>query len=199
MVTLYVILLDQLPVGVDVVFPACSDTQVRQVVPRQYVRQRPNPRVKGFGVGRQVDEDATLPKVKGHGIQGEVSLAKSLSAYHVRGGDELAVQIVGPTVVAAGYGAALEFPRRHTAQLVTPVSANVGEGVYDAVLVPDYDDTLVDDVLCYEIAGVRDLGNPPDIQPGVVEDALFFKFVDILGPIVATGQSPPDRGCLFGY
>ena len=110
MIALDVVFQYQLPVGIDVVDVAMANPEVGEVVLGQLFRKDAELRNEWPGIGGEVQEYKTFPQLDGDGIQGEWVAVQGGPGGHVGRGDEIAVQVVGPAVVAANEGLAPGLP-----------------------------------------------------------------------------------------
>ena len=104
----------------------------------------------------------------------EVGLVESLAAaFRHRHGEELAVGVVGPAVVATDQpvGVALAF----VDHLWPAMGAAVKQHLHAAILVPAHDHRLAAEVGGDVVARVRHLARMADEQPGTAENTLKLK------------------------
>ena len=125
---------------------------------------------------RQVDEEEALPDVEMHGCQAELLLLHAVEVLFVRDPPELAFHVERPRVVLAAEPApagALLVPY----QLVASVRAHVMEGPDLLVLAAnDQDRRLADgDVADHVVAGLGDVLDAPNVDPGPAEYLLAFE------------------------
>src|SRR3954464_15558478 len=104
MVTLRVILEDELPVRLHVVFDPARRSQLRQIPMRKLPCQRREHFFKRCRIVRQINKDETLPHTKREPVQRMLRLIESGNLVHMRRSDQSAIKTVRPRVVGASEG-----------------------------------------------------------------------------------------------
>ncbi len=144
-VALRVVLEDQLPVGRDLVLDPVRDVQRTQIPTAELADERSEGFLERLGVRGQIEEDPPLPQGQGHRPQRIVLFAERLDLVHERGAGQLAVERIGPRVVAA-----LNGLRKRPGRLVDEAGPAVAADVVVRVDVPrvvsEHDDTFRVDV-----------------------------------------------------
>src|SRR4051794_6310737 len=104
MITLGVILKDQLPVGTHVVFDSFLRSQIWKIPLRELVIKRRKPCLEAVGAspGRracEVYKNEAFPNACGRTVQGKIRSIEPRNFIHVRRTGQPAIQSVGPRVV----------------------------------------------------------------------------------------------------
>ena len=153
----------------------------------------------------QVDEDKAFPRVDLHGHEPVLRLVQVEELALLLHERARAVEAVAPAVVLAGelaHGPLDLFTRVVVPhQLVAAVPAHVVEGAHLAVLVLHHEDRRARGVdLPGEVAaGLGELFDAADVQPGAAEDRLALELVVLRGDRVHVGhRSGAEPGKALG-
>ena len=198
-VALHEVLDDELPVGLHVVGDPPAQGEVGDVValdglgvPEALLDVAHDVLLEGRRVLGQADPDVAEVLADRDGDQAVLLAVDVGHLGEVGGGDELAVEVVGPGVVRALEGAR-GFAGVLHAQLHAAVAADVVERP-DAVLpVAGDDDGLPPDLDGAEGSGLVQVGGAHGAEPHLLEDALLLGAEDCLVHVGGAGQGG-DQG-----
>jgi hypothetical protein len=153
----------------------------------------------------QVQEHESAPGVDGDRVQADRSLVESGRAGHMRGGDQAAVQVVGPLVIRAHDAAAGADPALHrhprggggagdAAELSAAVTAYIVEGAQRSAGVAHQQNAFTDDVEQLVVAGRGEFFLAADAQPLAREDPFLLELENAHVAIPPRGQRPLEPG-----
>src|SRR5439155_20567912 len=137
----------------------------------------------------EVDEYESLPGLERTRVQPETRAVEAHHLRYVRGGDEPAIQGIGPGVIRAGEG--LSGRAFALAQPRPSMPADVVEGPQRLRIVPDDENVLVHHVTNHEVARGGDLLLATDAEPVAIEDAFFLEVEDFRRVVVPGWKRRP--------
>ena len=194
MVALHEVLDDQLPVRLDVVDDPPADLEgVDGVVVDRLDVAEPGPDRAHHGVLERrrlvgdADPDVAEPLADVRGAQAVLLPADVGHPGQVRGGDQLAVQIVGPGVVRA-LERALGLAAVRAAQPGAAVPADVEERARLPLAVTAEDQALPADLHGLEVARLGQLAAAGGAEPHLLEDPFLLLPEDLRGGVGVPGQ-----------
>src|SRR5688572_13500181 len=172
-VTLRIILEDQFPVRLHVVFNSPRGVEFREVPMRELSGQRREHFRERYGTLGEVYENESFPYRQGHRMQRMLRFIEALDFVHVRGTDQSAIQTIRPGMVRALERLA-ELPVLFLAQPCPAMAADIIESARLPALVPQ-DNQAFTRHLCHEIStGLRDLALMANTQPLCGKNPCLF-------------------------
>src|SRR3972149_8159613 len=134
MIAFVVILEDEFPICLYIIWDASRRLENRQVPTFELVQQRLERMLKGFGGFGKIEEDEALPHMQIDCMQRILILIAIRHILHQRHADQFAVQGIGPRMIRTLDGFA-EFPFCFLAHMRAAVTANVVESADFPVLI----------------------------------------------------------------
>ena len=198
-ITLAVVLADQLPVGRDLVFDAPAQAQVLHLEAGK-IRQVSEVMLQRLGRIVEVEEDEPRPGCQPHRRQRKTLALEAL--LHARHLSQAAVEAIGPCVIRADHSAQA-LAALGVQQSRTAMSADVVERAHHAVAAACNDDRIAGDLVREVVARRRDLFLAADADPHSGEQALVLEPQDLGRGIECRRKSAcirqrTQRGCEVG-
>ena len=165
---LVVVLGDPLPVRHHLVVALAGALELGEPVAVEVLDQVADVLVGVRRLAGEVDQHQAADDGEPHPEQAVAGEVEVLDLVHVRGGPQLALEVIGPGVVGAAQALA------HLAlglldQAGAAVATDVEEGARMPVLAADDDDAVVAELAHQELARLVDRGDVPDADPAAVD------------------------------
>ena len=195
-ITLRVILEDQLPVGAHVILNPPGRAEARQIPVAKLPGQRREDLVQRWRLLRQTNEDKAFPQLQPYGMQRIISLIEAGDGIHVRCPNQSAVKRIGPGVIWTLDRRAM--PARLLAQPRPSVAANIVKSTHCALLIAHHDEALTRHLLNEVIPRPGELALVPHAHPVPGKDLRLFLRENFWRNKVTLRQRPRARGKAFG-
>ena len=195
-VTLGIVLDDQLPVGGDVVFLLVGGPQFTDPPRAESLLQGSEVGLEVDRIIREVDEDRAHQGFAVGSLQRVVIFSEALCFLHVGCAGQVAIQRIGPGMVGTG-DVFSEISLVARAKSGSPMPAEVIESANFSSLLPDQDDSLFALGVDKELASFLDGGFSANVDPLPGEDPFALALVDLLVGKILTGEGGRlvVRGC----